>query len=65
MTKTFKTVRTTYGKSTRTVVLNRPLQLLILLELSRSGYLDTIKKIKKSCCKELFKKNVILQQVKT
>ena len=36
-------VRTTYKKSTKAIVLNRPLQLLIPLELSSSENVKTIK----------------------
>ena len=39
-------VRATYGKSTKTVVPNRPLQLLIPLELSSSENVETIEKDK-------------------
>ena len=38
-------VRTTYEKSTETVVLNRPLQLLIPLELSTSENVETVEKL--------------------
>ena len=38
-------VRTTYGKSTETVVLDRPLQLLIPLELSTSENVETVEKL--------------------
>ena len=41
---TVASVRTTYGKATKTVVLNRPLQLLIPLELSTSKNVETIEK---------------------
>ena len=37
-------VRTTHGKSTKTVLLNRPLQLLILQELSTSENVETVEK---------------------
>ena len=39
-------VRTTYGKSTKAIVLNRPLQLLIPIELSLSENAETIEKDK-------------------
>ena len=58
-------VRGTYGKSTKTVVLNRPLQLLIPLELSSSENVETIEKIKTKRYKALSKKIVILHQKKT
>ena len=37
-------VQTTYGKSTKAAVLNRPLQLLIPLELSISENVETVEK---------------------
>ena len=58
-------VRTKYRKSTKAIVLNRPLQLLIPLELSSSENVETIEKIKTNRYKALSKKIVILHQMKT
>ena len=50
-------VRTTYGKSTKTIVLNRPLQLLIPLELSSSENVETIKKDKNELLQKIIEKH--------
>ena len=58
-------VRATYGKSTKAIVLNRPLQLLMPLELSSSENVETIEKIKTNRYKALLKNMVILHGMKT
>ena len=50
-------VRTTYRKSTKAIVLNRPLQLLIPLQLSSSENVETIKKDKNEPIQSIIEKH--------
>ena len=50
-------VRGTYGKSTKTVVLNRPLQLLISLEWSWSENVETVQKDKSAPLQSIIEKH--------